>query len=89
MAKDTTERLYALIANEEDARVCTDIADNACREVPGNFLLMLCSQILTSIGDLLINPKTILAWLIPAIGAPSASRTTSTPRSLSTPINRA
>lgn len=71
MAKDTTERLYALIANEEDARVCTDISDNACREVPGNFLLMLCSQILTSIGDLLINPKTILAWLIPAVGAPA------------------
>src|SRR5690606_20341349 len=72
MARDITGRLYALVANEEDARVCTDISDNACREVPGNFLLMLCSQVLTSIGDLLIDPKTILAWLLPAIGAPAA-----------------
>lgn len=72
MLRNTSERFYSLVANEEDARVCTDISDDACREVPGNFLLMLCSQVLTSIGDLLINPKTVLAWLIPALGAPAA-----------------
>ncbi|MDY6941700.1 MAG: MFS transporter [Pseudomonadota bacterium] len=66
------ERLYGLVANEEDARVCTDISDEACREVPGNFFLMLSSLVLTKIGDLLINPKTVLAWLIGAVGAPPA-----------------
>ena len=29
------DRLYALVANEADARACTDIRDDACRVVPG------------------------------------------------------
>ena len=66
------DRLYALVANEEDARACRDIPDNACREVPRNFFLILGSLVLTKLGDLLINPKTVLAWLIGAIGAPAA-----------------
>ncbi len=67
-----TERLYALVANEEDARVCTDISDEACREVPGNFFRIIVANMLTKIGDLLISPKTVLAWLIVAVGAPEA-----------------
>ncbi|HBC17434.1 MAG TPA: MFS transporter, partial [Alcanivorax sp.] len=72
MAKqDLLDRLYAQVANEEDARTCTDISDAACREVPGNFFRIICANTLTKIGDLLINPKTVLAWLITAVGAPS------------------
>lgn len=69
--QDTVEQLYSLIANEEDARVCTDIPDEACREVPKNFFLILISNVLTKLGDLLISPKTVLAWLMSAIGAPA------------------
>ena len=69
--KDTIEQLYGLIANEEDARVCTDISDDACREVPRNFFLILASNVLTKLGDLLISPKTVLVWLMNAIGAPA------------------
>ncbi|MFL1464842.1 MFS transporter [Marinobacter sp. HN1S83] len=65
------EQLYALIANEEDARVCKDIPDEACREVPRNFFLILASNVLTKLGDLLISPKTVLAWLLSSIGAPA------------------
>ncbi len=68
----STERLYALVANEEDARTCTDISEEACREVPGNFFRMIVASMFTKIGDLLINPKTVLAWLIVAVGAPPA-----------------
>ncbi|WP_404364033.1 MFS transporter [Marinobacter sp.] len=67
----TADQLYSLIANEEDARVCRDISDDACREVPGNFFLILGSLILTKLGDLLISPKTVLAWLLGAVGAPA------------------
>jgi MFS family permease len=66
------ERLYALVANEEDARACTDISDQACREVPGNFFRMAGALVLTKMADLLINPKTVLAWLMTAVGAPAA-----------------
>ncbi|WP_228300921.1 MFS transporter [Marinobacter lipolyticus] len=70
-AGNTTEQLYALIANEEDARVCKDIPEEACREVPRNFFLILASNVLTKLGDLLISPKTVLAWLLGAVGAPA------------------
>lgn len=69
--RDTLDQLYGLIANEEDARVCKDIPDEACQEVPRNFFLILASNVLTKLGDLLISPKTVLAWLMSAIGAPA------------------
>tara|TARA_A100001391_G_scaffold32743_2_gene17604 strand:+ start:9210 stop:10541 length:1332 start_codon:yes stop_codon:yes gene_type:complete len=68
----TLSRLYALVANDEDARTCTDISEQACREVPGNFFKIILANLLSKIGDLLINPKTVLAWLIGAVGAPAA-----------------
>lgn len=67
--RDTSDQLYALIANEEDARVCTDISDDACRDVPKNFFLIMGSLVLTKLGDLLVSPKTVLAWLLTSIDA--------------------
>ena len=64
------DRLYALVANEEDARACTEISDDACRVVPGNFFLTLCSLVLTKIGDLLVSPKIVLSWLLGSVGTP-------------------
>ncbi|MBB5021746.1 MFS transporter [Desulfurispira natronophila] len=64
-----TDKVYQLIINDEDARSCQDLPDSACREVPRNFFLLMMSQILTTLGDLLINPKTVLAWLMGAVGA--------------------
>ncbi|WP_339804373.1 MFS transporter [uncultured Marinobacter sp.] len=65
------DQLYSLIANEEDARVCTDLPDEACHEIPRNFFLILFSNVLTKLGDLLVSPKTVLAWLLAAVGAPA------------------
>lgn len=67
----SVDRLYSLIANEEDARVCKDIPTEACHVVPRNFFLILAANVLTKLGDLLISPKTVLAWLMSAIGAPA------------------
>jgi hypothetical protein len=64
------DRLYALVANEEDARACAEISDDACRVVPGNFFLTLCSLVLTKIGDTLVSPKIVLSWLLGSVGAP-------------------
>jgi hypothetical protein len=65
------DSIYERLANEEDARVCTDISDEACRYVPANFLRIVGSSILTKTGDALINPKTVLAWLVNFMGAPA------------------
>ena len=69
--REPRDRLSALVANEEDARTCRDISEEACREVPRNFFLILASNVLTKLGDLLISPKTVLAWLMTAVGAPA------------------
>lgn len=63
------ERTYKALVNEEDARVCKDIDDDACRVVPGNFLLQVLTQFFTKLGDAIANPKTILAWMLSALGA--------------------
>ena len=65
--------IYQQLVNEEDARVCTDISDSACRVVPGNFILQVTTQFLTKLGDAIANPKTVLAWLMSALAAPPRS----------------
>ncbi|MGY6554513.1 MAG: MFS transporter [Wenzhouxiangella sp.] len=64
------DRAYQALVNEEDARVCKDIDDAACRQVPGNFFLQVITQFLTKLGDAIANPKTVLAWMLSALGAP-------------------
>ncbi|WP_019601072.1 MFS transporter [Teredinibacter turnerae] len=65
------ESLYAALANEEDARACTDIPDTACAEVPGNFFKLLLSQWLSKTGDALASTKLVLPWLLASLGAPA------------------
>jgi hypothetical protein len=66
------DTIYARLVDEEDARACRDISEEACRQVPGNFLLLVVSQLFTKLGDALANPKTVLAWLLTALAAPTA-----------------
>ena len=69
-ASSRLEGIYQKLVNEEDARVCKDIDDDACRVVPGNFFLQVITQFFTKLGDSIANPKTILAWLLAALSAP-------------------
>ncbi len=70
MASGVSDALYARLVNEEDARVCRDISEEACVEVPRNFFLLVASTFLTNLGDAVANPKTTLAWLMSSLGAP-------------------
>ncbi|MDZ7789816.1 MAG: hypothetical protein U5L08_04840 [Xanthomonadales bacterium] len=69
-ASKRLEGVYQKLVNEEDARVCRDIDENACRVVPGNFFLQVVTQFFTKLGDSIANPKTVLAWLLSALAAP-------------------
>src|SRR5690554_8210941 len=69
--KATVDQLYSLMANEEDARVCKDIPEDACREVHHNYVRILFSNVLTKLGDLLISQKIVQAWVMSAVGAPA------------------
>ena len=65
------EDLYQKLTDDEDARVCEDISDAACVETPRSFLLILLSQFFTKLGDAVASPKTVLAWVTTATGAPA------------------
>lgn len=69
-ASKRLDDLYQQLVNEEDARVCKDIDEQACKVVPGNFMLQVLTQFFTKLGDAIANPKTILAWLLAALAAP-------------------
>jgi hypothetical protein len=66
------ETLYDLVAEDEDARSCRDLDASACHWVPRNFFVYLTSNTLTKLGDALASPKTVLAWIMAAVGAPTA-----------------
>ncbi len=65
------EFFYEYLTNEEDARVCKDIPDNACNEVPTNFFIILLSQCLTKLGDALASTKIVLPWVMSQSGVPA------------------
>jgi len=69
---DRLERLYSAIADDEDARVCRDISEEACRFVPRSFFMQMAALTLTKLGDALANAKTVLAWVMSTVGAPGA-----------------
>ncbi|WP_019625834.1 MFS transporter [Thioalkalivibrio sp. ALJT] len=64
--------LYETIAGDEDARVCKDIPEEACRAQPANFFVHLIANTLSKIGDELASARLVLAWLLGALGAPAA-----------------
>ncbi|MCC4213914.1 MFS transporter [Leeuwenhoekiella parthenopeia] len=67
---ESLEQLYDYLNDEEDARTCKAIDDEACRETPKNYFLILISNMLTSLGDTLSNPKTVLTWVMSYVNAP-------------------
>lgn len=72
MSSNAAEDVYRKLLDEEDARVCADISEAACVETPGNFIKLLAASFFTRIGDAVASPKTVLAWVTTAVGAPAA-----------------
>jgi hypothetical protein len=76
-ASDLADRaaapVYGLVYDGDDeARVCRDIPDAACRHQPRNVVMSAAALALTKTGDRLMDPKIVLAWMITALGAPAA-----------------
>ena len=71
MLRETTDNIYTLLVEDEDARVCRDIPDEACNEQPQAFVRQLLAQTFTKIGDALTSSRLVLAWMLASIGAPA------------------
>lgn len=69
---DRLDRLYDFITGDEDARVCKDIPDAACRHQPRNFFAYLIANLLSKVADELTSAKLVLPWLLGTLGAPVA-----------------
>ncbi len=67
------EKLYEFVTGEENARLCRDISEEACDEVPRNFGKQVIASVCSKTGDQLSKPGLILTWLLSAIGAPAAA----------------
>jgi Major Facilitator Superfamily len=69
--KSLTLDLYDLLTGDEDARVCREIPEVACREQPRNFFIHIGSLVASKTGDRLASPKLVLSWLFTTLGAPT------------------
>jgi hypothetical protein len=65
-------QIYDLITGDEDARVCKEIPETACRHQPRNFFAYLVSNVFTKVADELTSARLILPWLLGVLGAPAA-----------------
>jgi hypothetical protein len=72
LRRSVTHRVHALLvdSNETDDH---DLPEHVVREVPGNATKQILAMALQKAGDLVVDPKTVLAWLLAAVGAPSAA----------------
>lgn len=71
VTRSLTLNLYDLLTGDEDARVCREIPEVACREQPRNFFIHIGSLVASKTGDRLASPKLVLSWLFTTLGAPT------------------
>lgn len=70
---DTTSRkVFELLTEGGDERVCKDIPDSACHEEPRNFTTHVTALSASKIADGLVDPKLVLSWLLATMGAQAA-----------------
>jgi len=70
--KPDLDRLYDYVTGDEDARVCRDIPEAACRHQPRNFFAYLLANLLNKVADEITSAKLVLPWMLGALGAPVA-----------------
>ena len=68
-----SERIYGWVVEEDpEGHACEAIPDEACKEVPRNFLLNASNGAATKLAEQVASPGLVLAWLLGALGAPVA-----------------
>lgn len=70
MALET--RVYQMLVEEDEEHGCGSLPESVCREAPGNGLRIVGALVLQKAGDRIVDPKTVLPWLLAAVGAPAA-----------------
>lgn len=63
-------RIYTLLLGDEE-HGCGDLPEHVCREVPRNAGRLVGALTLQHAGDFVVDAKTVLAWVLAAVGAPA------------------
>jgi hypothetical protein len=64
------EWLYSTLVEDDDDHGCGDLPETACRVVPHNATRIVSGFTLQKIGDRIVDPKTVLPWMLTSLGAP-------------------
>jgi hypothetical protein len=73
MRRSLTDRVHALLLDADEDHGRGDLPDHVAREVPGNATKQVAAMALQKAGDLVVDPKTVLAWLLASVNAPAAA----------------
>jgi hypothetical protein len=65
-------RLYALLVDPDEEQLTDGLSAEVEHALPANALRQVAATALQRIGDLVVDPKTVLAWLLTSLGAPAA-----------------
>lgn len=71
MVTDLITRAYSVLVEDEEDHGCRELSESACREVPHNVARLVGGLTLQKLGDRVVDPKTVLAWLLTGLGAPA------------------
>lgn len=64
---------HSVLAADEEEPGCRELPEEACREVPRNAAKLVGGLTLQGLGDRVVDPRTVLAWLLTALGAPQGA----------------
>jgi hypothetical protein len=73
MRRSVTDRVHAFLLDADADEATSDLPDQVVREVPGNATKQVAAMALQKAGDLVVDPKTVLAWLLASVNAPAAA----------------
>jgi hypothetical protein len=73
MARTLVDRLHAALVDADEDHGRGELPDRVAAEVPGNTVKQVGAMALQKAGDLVVDPKTVLAWLLATVGAPAAA----------------
>lgn len=65
------EHALGRLVDEDEEHGCGDLPEEDCAAVPVNAARQVTAQTLQKVGDLLVDARTVLSWLIPVLGAPT------------------
>ncbi len=71
MSTPTHHRVYALLVDADEDLAEAELADELAEAVPANGLRHIAAMALQKAGDLIVDPKTVLVWLLTTLGAPA------------------